>query len=104
VGADVAKRQGWLTKSADVKAIASHTFGAPRMSVEQKILYVADFSSDDRTYPKAKKVRRLALKNLEQGFALAVSFKIKNQMRKMRFIHPVAVEMWNNCCAVKLPE
>lgn len=101
VGADVVRRQGWITNTADIKAIESHTFGSPKMSLQDKILYVADLSSVDRTYSKAKAVRKLALKSLEEGFRLAVSFKLKHQMRKMRFIHPIAIEMWNRSCVVR---
>lgn len=101
VGADFARRQGWIRNPADLKAIASHTFGSSHMTLQEKILYIADFSSVDRVYPKAKLIRKLALKNLDQGFLAAVTFKIKYQMKRMRFIHPVAVEMWNNAIAKK---
>ncbi len=50
-----------------LKAIENHTLGAKKMSVLEKIVYVADFAEPARKLPLAVKVRRLALLDLDKA-------------------------------------
>lgn len=101
VGSDVVRRKGWITNKKDLRAIQSHTLGREKMGLEEQILYVADFSAPGRTYPSAKTIRAIAIKDLRQGFRETLTKKIGWHLRKNRAIHPLAVFVWNHFCKVK---
>ncbi len=96
VGADVAKRAGWLTNENDLNAIRSHTLGRVPMSKEEKILFIADFAAPGRKYKSAKFVRKVAKINLKEGFREAVNLKLQWQLRKTKPIHPMPIAVWNH--------
>jgi len=65
------------------------------MGIPEKILYVADFSSKDRAFKSAAIVRKVAMKNLQAGFRLALAKKIEWNLLKQKPIHPLTLEVWN---------
>ncbi len=50
-----------------LKAIDRHTVGAPDMTVFEKILFLADFIEDTRTYKASESVREYVYSNMKQG-------------------------------------
>lgn len=94
VGADLTRRKKWLTDD-EAEAVASHTFGSLEMSKLQKIVFIADFTSHDRLYRSAKKIRQLAMKDLDKGFEAAVAQKMKFHLKKRKALHPVTHYMWH---------
>lgn len=95
VGADVAKKKGWLNDRLALAAIRSHTLADLKMSIPQMILYVADFASKDRTYSSARKVRALATKNLRSAYRKALAKKIRWNLKASKPVHPFTIEVWN---------
>jgi len=61
----------------------------------QKIVFVADFISEDRSYPDIEVMRQEAEKSLEQGMKYALSFVIKSLVSQGRCIHPDAIDAYN---------
>jgi predicted HD superfamily hydrolase involved in NAD metabolism len=96
VAAHWARRQGYARDGATRSAMARHTLGHPCMSLLDKILYVADFSSPDRRYTAAARVRRLARHDLDGALRAAVSYKIQWVIQSNGFVHPTTVAMWNS--------
>ena len=80
---------------AVLSAVAAHTLGADQMSRLDKILYVADFSSTDRPYAAAAKVRRLARRSLDGAFREAIRLKLGHVLAAGGAVHPQTVRMWN---------
>ncbi|MFN0117210.1 MAG: bis(5'-nucleosyl)-tetraphosphatase (symmetrical) YqeK [Elusimicrobiota bacterium] len=95
VSADIALKNKWITNKKALHAIASHTLGDLTMELEDKIIYIADFSSPDRKYKEAKEVRKMAMKDLECGFRQAFAYKMTYQLIKTKPIHPLVMEVWN---------
>lgn len=95
VAAHWASRQGFVRDGATRSAMARHTLGHFRMNLLDKILYVADFSSPDRRYPAAARVRRMARHDLDGALRAAVSYKIQWVLHGGGFVHPTTVSMWN---------
>lgn len=95
VSSDLVKQKKWITNKKDLKAIASHTLGRVKMGLEEKILFVADFSAPGRTYPSAGLIRKTALANLEAGFRETFAHKLGWHLRKTKAIHPLPVKVWN---------
>jgi nicotinate-nucleotide adenylyltransferase len=103
VSADVVRRKKWITNKRDLLAISSHTLGRERMGIEEKILFIADFSEPRRPYKaSAEEIRRIALKDLDAGFREALAHKIGWQLKKCKAIHPTPFRVWNRVvCRVK---
>ena len=99
VGAHYALAQRWIGSEECRKAISSHTLGSPKMTLPEKILFVADFSSKDRKFGTAKMVRDLASVNLDKAFMLALEKKIHWNLMRKKAIHPIAIEVWNDSLA-----
>lgn len=95
VGARWARERGFLTDPAALAAIARHTVGARRMSHLDKILYVADFSSPDRRYPEAARVRRWAVADLDRALREALRVKLLHALERGRMLMHTSVGLWN---------
>ncbi len=96
IGADVVRRKKWITDKKDLLAISSHTLGREDMGLEEKILFIADFSAPGRTYSMADVIRKTSMKNLEEGFRESLRLKIDWNLRKNKPIHPYAITVWNH--------
>jgi predicted HD superfamily hydrolase involved in NAD metabolism len=101
VGADAVRRKGWIKKKNDLMAIASHTLGREKMSLEEQILFIADFSAPGRTYSCAEMIREIALKDLRQGFRETLRNKIGWYLKKDKMVHPMSIVVWNQICKAK---
>ncbi|MEG0178825.1 MAG: bis(5'-nucleosyl)-tetraphosphatase (symmetrical) YqeK [Oscillospiraceae bacterium] len=60
-----------------LNAIAYHSTGRANMTTLDKIIYMADMTSDDRTYPEAVTLREKALKDLDAGMIAALDTSIR---------------------------
>jgi HD superfamily phosphohydrolase YqeK len=65
------------------------------MSRLDKILYVADFSSPDRRYPEAARVRRWAVKDLDRALREALRAKLLHTLERGRIVMHTSVGLWN---------
>lgn len=78
-----------------IDAIRYHTTAKAGMSLLQKIIFVADFISEDRTYPDIDVMRSEAAKSLEHGMIYALSYVIKSLVERHRCVHPDAIDAYN---------
>ena len=79
-------------KDQDVlNAIRFHTTARAGMSLLQKIVFTADFISEDRTYPDIDVMRQEAEKSLEHGMKYALTYVIKSLVERGRCVHPDAI-------------
>ncbi len=70
-----------------INAIRYHTIGRENMSTLEKIIYVADLTAADRTFPGVDIIRETALKDLEKGFLMAREQKekyVKEKQQRMQ--------------------
>ncbi len=63
-------------------AVRYHTVAREGMSTLEKIVYLADLVSEDRTYSDVKKYRKLAHKDLNSGMLEALKYSIKSTINK----------------------
>lgn len=78
-----------------LNAIRFHTTAKADMSLLQKIIFVADFISEDRTYPDIDIMRLEAQKSLEHGMKYALSYVINSLVINGRCVHPDAIDAYN---------
>ena len=84
-----------ITDEEILTAIKYHTTGHARMSLMDKILYVADFAEPLREYDEAKPVRKLAYVNLNIAALKAAEQKLRHLLRRGLVIHPNTVAARN---------
>ena len=84
-----------VTDNEILSAVRWHTTGKEDMSLLEKIIYVADLTSEDREYPDILEVRAMAEESLEKTCLRGLSFTIEDNARKCRPIHIDTVKAYN---------
>ena len=69
VGADIVQRELAIDDEEILQAIRVHTTGAAKMSLLDKIIYVADYIEPGRDFPGVKEAREIALVDLDAAVA-----------------------------------
>lgn len=77
-------------------AVAAHTTGWPEMSQLAKILYLADYTEAGRDFKGVNKVRKLAIKNLDQACLLKLRQTVNHLMKKQVYIFPLQINVYNS--------
>ena len=84
-----------VTDSEILSAVRWHTTGKEDMSLLDKIIYVADLTSEDRNYPDISEVRAMAEEDLDQTCLRGLSFTIEDNAKKCRQIHIETIKAYN---------
>lgn len=71
-GAEYIRKELFVTDEDIINAVRFHTTGRRGMSMLEKVVYMADISSAERSYPDAEYTRKLTDHSLEEGIAFAV--------------------------------
>ncbi|MFA6031183.1 MAG: bis(5'-nucleosyl)-tetraphosphatase (symmetrical) YqeK [Elusimicrobiota bacterium] len=99
VGADLGAKRFGVQDPAVLSAVRKHTLGDPRMTRFDRLLYTADACSEDRSYPEAVRIRRLARRDLDDGFRETVRVKLTWVLTQGDWMHPYGPALWNQACA-----
>lgn len=94
-GACYIEGEGLCTDDEIIGAVRYHTTGKPSMTLLQKILYVADFTSAERNYDGIGIMRAAADESLEIAMLEGTRFSINSVLQKCGFVHPDSVLMYN---------
>lgn len=78
-----------------ISAIRYHTTAKADMTLFEKILYLADFTSADRDYPDVDVMRSLVDVSLDKALKYALSYSIKELTEKGAAIHLDTVNAYN---------
>ncbi len=65
-----------MTDPEILSAIRCHTTGKPGMSLLDKILYLADMTSDERDWPGVEDLRKLEMEDLDLALCQALKQSI----------------------------
>jgi predicted HD superfamily hydrolase involved in NAD metabolism len=96
LGEVIAKRYFKIKDNEVLSAIRKHSIADKFMSPLDKIIYIADIAEKNRKFKDAVRIRRTALRNLNEGFILALAKKIEYVLLKKKIIHPKSVKAWNS--------
>ncbi len=77
-------------------AIRIHTTGSGKMTIIDKILYIADFAEPKRNYVEAHSVRALAYQDLNRAVFEVSRYKIEHLLAKGVLIHPHTIDAYNS--------
>lgn len=78
-----------------LSAVRWHTTGKEDMTLLEKIIYVADLTSEDREYPDILEVRALAEESLDKTLLRGLSFTIEDNEKKVTPIHEDTLKAYN---------
>ena len=95
LGAAFAEQQLQIKDSEIIDAIRYHTTGKENMSLFTKIIFIADFISDDRTYSGVEEMRKMAFESLEEAMLEGFAFTFKKLSEQRRVIHPSTLSAYN---------
>lgn len=87
-----------------ITAVRYHTTGRAGMSLAEKVLFMADFTSADRDYDDVDTVRELVEQSLEAAMEYAVAYTVEDLVHHGRAIHPDTVALYNELILQKKPE
>ena len=83
-------------KDKDIlNAVRYHTTGRAGMSLLEKIIYIADFTSADRTYPDVDVLREIVDNSLDEGIIYALKYTIVSLCNKNQLVHPDTLDAYN---------
>lgn len=86
-----------------LNAVRYHTTGRGGMSVFEKIIYLADLTSEDRDYPDFAYTKSLCDKNLDAGMLYALAYTISSMVQKRQPVCPDTLEAYNQFLLDALP-
>ncbi len=94
--ADIARREFGVADKDVLNAIRRHTLGDRQLNLLDKILYVADASSIDRSHSSAAATRSLAFTDLDAALARCVADKLHHAISREAWLHPLTINLWNS--------
>lgn len=94
-GAAYVKNVLKLDSDEIISAIRFHTTAKSNMSLLEKILYLADFTSADRSYDDVDIMRKLVNSNLNDAMLYALHYTIEELLNKKAAVHPDTMDAYN---------
>ena len=74
----VLAKEKYNIKSGEIlNSILNHTIGRPNMSMYEKVIFISDYTEPNRTYESCVKVRKIAIKNIDEAVFTAIDDSIK---------------------------
>lgn len=77
-----------ITDREILDAVRYHTTARAAMTLPEKVLYLADFTSADRDYPDVDVMRDLTERDLDAAMRYAVTYTIEELRAQHRPVHP----------------
>ena len=96
IGAEFAVSHFDVDNLEILNAIRVHTTGSGKMTLIDKILYVADFAEPKRHHAEAHSVRELAYQDLDKAVFETSRYKIEYLLAKGVLIHPHTIDAYNS--------
>ena len=81
-----------------VSAIRYHTTAKANMTMLEKIIYIADFISDERDYPGVDEVREAAFSDIDEAVLIGTRFTLEDLLRQDRVINQDTIDAYNEVC------
>lgn len=90
-----------VTDPEIIDAIRYHTTGRAGMTLLDKVIFIADFTSADRDYDGVDKMRKVADKDLDEAVLEGMSFTIADLAQRKLTIAPDTFRGYNEMAALK---
>lgn len=86
-----------------INAVRYHTTARKGMSLLEKIIYIADCTSEERNYDGVEVQRKLAEKNLDYAILYSLKYNLGMLIQKQKPLHPDSVQAYHDLIK-KIPE
>ena len=90
------KNEYGVTDADIINAVRYHTTGRKNMSLLEKIVFIADFISDERDYNGVEVMREKAGRSLDEAIVEGLAFTIKDLIDKGVLLHPDTIDAYND--------
>lgn len=91
-----AEKEFGITDGDMLNAVRYHTTGRKNMSLLEKIVFIADFISDERDYDGVEVMREKAKRSLDEAIVEGLSFTVKELIDAGKIVHPDTVDAYND--------
>lgn len=78
-----------------INAVRYHTTARAGMSLLEKVIFLADFTSEERNYPDVDIIRQKAEISLEEGMLYGIQFTISKLLERQGFMSEDAIDAYN---------
>jgi len=95
-GAVIARKEFSVSDDTILLAVESHTLGRAGMTLLEKIIFVADASSEERGFRAAREIRAAAFKNLDAAVCKTAAMKLSHIIKGAKWFCPKGLELWNS--------
>ncbi len=95
IGAEYIKRAFGIVDEDVVRAVRYHTTARAGMTLLEKVLYLADFTSADRDYDGVDDMRRAVDVDMDSAMREALRFTVSELAAKSGPIHPDTIAAYN---------
>lgn len=75
-----------------VRAIRYHTTGRARMTLSEKIMYLADYIEPSRDFPGVEALREACYEDIDKGLALGLEMTVKEMSERGEDLHRATLE------------
>lgn len=79
-----------------INSIRYHTTGRENMSLLEKVIFTADFISDERSYDDIEIMREKAYRDLDEAMLYALKFTISSLVSRDLIVHHNTVKCYND--------
>lgn len=94
-GACYCEKELCITDIELISAIRYHTTARKGMSLFEKIIYLADYTSADRDYSDVDVMRKLVDEDISKAMLYALSYTINDLNERKLCVHPDTLEAYN---------
>lgn len=84
-----------VTDEDILSAVRFHTTAKAGMSLLEKVLYIADYTSAERDYDDVGVMRDKADRNLDEAMLYGLQFTINEMVKEGRPVHPDSLDAFN---------
>lgn len=99
VGAQMVFERFGVSDEDTLNAIRFHTIGRAKMTLLEKIIYLADAIEPGRDYPGVKGLRELCYENLDEALLVSVTSTLSYVLKNGSQLHPNSVALYNELMA-----
>jgi len=95
LGALIAQKQFGIEDERILNAIRYHTTGRGNMTLEEKIVFVADAIEPYRSYCGIEELRKIAEEDIDEAILTSLMGNVEYLSKQKKAIHPLTIEAIN---------
>lgn len=95
LGSEYIRRELKIDDEEIISAVRYHTTAKPDMTLLEKIIYLADFTSQDRDYNGVDEMRIAVREDLTVAMKEALKFSVADLVSQEKAIHPDTIAAYN---------